>query len=131
MICAQPRYEILPIDSRSYSAICTIRSKKEVAQRHRRPQINSGDTRYVQKCADTPRFERGSGEYQRKITPLKKTHPLTTLIGRAGAGRDVAGLRLRELGIGFTPIAETPICSVIVFRDPDNIQLEFWLSAGQ
>lgn len=57
---------------------------------------------------------------------------LTTLIGRAGARRDVAGLqRLRELGNGFTPIAETPICSVIVFRDPDNIQLEFWLSAGQ
>lgn len=31
----------------------------------------------------------------------------------------------------FTPIAETPIGSVIVFRDPDNIQLEFWLPAGQ
>jgi catechol-2,3-dioxygenase len=25
---------------------------------------------------------------------------------------------------------ETPIGSVIVFRDPDNIQLEFWLPAG-
>jgi catechol 2,3-dioxygenase-like lactoylglutathione lyase family enzyme len=38
-----------------------------------------------------------------------------------------------ELGrrsIPFTPIAETPIGSVIVFRDPDNIQLEFWLPAG-
>jgi len=38
----------------------------------------------------------------------------------------------RELsarGIEYTPIAETPIGSVIVFRDPDNIQLEFWLSA--
>ena len=31
--------------------------------------------------------------------------------------------RLRELGIRFTPIAETPIGSVIVFRDPDNIRL--------
>lgn len=30
----------------------------------------------------------------------------------------------------FTPIAETPIGSVIVFRDPDNIQLEFWLPAA-
>jgi len=33
-------------------------------------------------------------------------------------------------GITFTPIAETPIGTVIVFRDPDNIQLEFWLPAG-
>jgi glyoxylase I family protein len=35
--------------------------------------------------------------------------------------------RLRAQGVTFTPIAETPIGSVIVFRDPDNIQLEFWL----
>ena len=39
--------------------------------------------------------------------------------------------RLRELGIRFTPIAETPIGSVIVFRDPDNIRLEFFLPAGE
>ena len=39
--------------------------------------------------------------------------------------------RLRTAGITFTPIAETPIGSVIVFRDPDNIQLEFWLPAEQ
>jgi glyoxylase I family protein len=38
--------------------------------------------------------------------------------------------RLRENGVAFTPITETPIGSVIVFRDPDNIQLEFWLPAG-
>lgn len=38
---------------------------------------------------------------------------------------------LREAGIPFTPITETPIGTVIVFRDPDNIQLEFWLPAGQ
>jgi glyoxylase I family protein len=38
--------------------------------------------------------------------------------------------RLREAGIPFTPIADTPIGSVIVFRDPDNIQLEFFLPAG-
>lgn len=37
---------------------------------------------------------------------------------------------LRERGIPFSPIAETPIGSVIVFRDPDNIQLELWLPAG-
>jgi catechol 2,3-dioxygenase-like lactoylglutathione lyase family enzyme len=39
----------------------------------------------------------------------------------------------RELSarkVKFTPIAETPIGSVIVFRDPDNIQLEFWLPAS-
>ena len=39
--------------------------------------------------------------------------------------------KLREAGIPFTPIADTSIGSVIVFRDPDNIQLEFWLPAGQ
>lgn len=37
--------------------------------------------------------------------------------------------RLRDEKITFTPVAETPIGSVIVFRDPDNIQLEFWLPA--
>ena len=36
---------------------------------------------------------------------------------------------LSARGITFTPIAETPIGSVIVFRDPDGIQLEFWLPA--
>jgi glyoxylase I family protein len=38
----------------------------------------------------------------------------------------------RELaarGVTYSPIAETPIGTVIVFRDPDNIQLEFWLPA--
>ena len=37
--------------------------------------------------------------------------------------------RLEERGVVFTPIAQTPIGSVIVFRDPDGIQLEFWLPA--
>ena len=37
---------------------------------------------------------------------------------------------LEARGIEYSPIAETPIGQVIVFRDPDNIQLEFWLSAG-
>jgi catechol 2,3-dioxygenase-like lactoylglutathione lyase family enzyme len=37
---------------------------------------------------------------------------------------------LRARGIEYTALAETPIGSVIVFRDPDNIQLEFWLPAG-
>jgi glyoxylase I family protein len=38
---------------------------------------------------------------------------------------------LSDAGVHFTPIADTAIGSVIVFRDPDNIQLEFWLPAGQ
>ena len=37
---------------------------------------------------------------------------------------------LAARGVEYSPIAETPIGSVIVFRDPDNIQLEFWLPAG-
>jgi len=37
---------------------------------------------------------------------------------------------LSSRGITFTPITETPIGWVIVFRDPDNIQLEFWLTAA-
>jgi glyoxylase I family protein len=37
---------------------------------------------------------------------------------------------LAERGISYTPIKETPIGTVITFRDPDNIQVEFWLSAG-
>ena len=36
---------------------------------------------------------------------------------------------LERRDITFTPVADTPIGSVIVFRDPDNIQLEFWLPA--
>jgi catechol 2,3-dioxygenase-like lactoylglutathione lyase family enzyme len=37
---------------------------------------------------------------------------------------------LAQRGIPYTPIVDTPIGSVIVFRDPDNIQLEFWLPAS-
>ena len=49
---------------------------------------------------------------------------------------DRAGLEawedeLRRRGdVIFTPIVETPIGEVIVFRDPDGIQLEFWLPSG-
>lgn len=38
---------------------------------------------------------------------------------------------LAEKGVVFTPIAETPIGTVIVVRDPDHIQLELWLPIGQ
>jgi glyoxylase I family protein len=37
---------------------------------------------------------------------------------------------LDRRGISFTPAVETPIGTVVVFRDPDNIQLEFWLPLG-
>ena len=37
---------------------------------------------------------------------------------------------LARRDIPYTPVAETPIGSVVVFRDPDNVQLEFWLPAG-
>jgi glyoxylase I family protein len=38
--------------------------------------------------------------------------------------------KLRAADIPFTPIADSPIGPVIVFRDPDNIQLELFLPAG-
>jgi glyoxylase I family protein len=34
---------------------------------------------------------------------------------------------LARRDIHFTPAAVTPIGTVVVFRDPDDIQLEFWL----
>ena len=34
---------------------------------------------------------------------------------------------LRSRNVTFTPATATPIGTVIVFRDPDDIQLEFWL----
>jgi glyoxylase I family protein len=37
---------------------------------------------------------------------------------------------LERRHITYTPAVETPIGTVIVFRDPDRIQLEFWLPVG-
>ena len=38
---------------------------------------------------------------------------------------------LRNRGdIPFTPISETPSASMLIFRDPDGIQLELWLASG-
>lgn len=34
---------------------------------------------------------------------------------------------LRSRSVTFTPVTETPIGTVIAFRDPDNIALELWL----
>jgi glyoxylase I family protein len=36
--------------------------------------------------------------------------------------------RLRDRSVTFTPITETAMGYVVVFRDPDDIQLEFWLT---
>ena len=33
--------------------------------------------------------------------------------------------RLTELGVEHSPINDQPVYSVVVFRDPDNVQLEF------
>jgi glyoxylase I family protein len=43
-------------------------------------------------------------------------------------------LSLREAdlaakGVAYTPSVDTPIGTVVVFRDPDGIQLEYWLPA--
>ena len=38
--------------------------------------------------------------------------------------------RLQELGITHSPIADTPYGSILVFRDPDNIQLELYSPPG-
>jgi len=40
------------------------------------------------------------------------------------ADLDVWQARLRELGVSLSPIADQPGYSVLVFRDPDNVQLE-------
>ncbi len=51
---------------------------------------------------------------------------LAFAVGSAGELQEwEAELARRE--IHFTPAAVTPIGTVVVFRDPDNVQLEFWL----
>ncbi|MDT7537782.1 MAG: glyoxylase family protein [Actinomycetota bacterium] len=37
---------------------------------------------------------------------------------------------LEKRGITYTPAKETPIGTLIAFRDPDNIALELWLPLG-
>ena len=37
---------------------------------------------------------------------------------------------LERRGITYSPIRESPIGTVITFRDPDDIQLELWLPLG-
>jgi glyoxylase I family protein len=37
---------------------------------------------------------------------------------------------LEKRGITYTPAKETPIGTLISFRDPDNIALELWLPLG-
>ncbi len=46
------------------------------------------------------------------------------------AGLDAWARRLDELGIAHSPITEAPYGTVLVFRDPDNIQLEFFALPG-
>jgi glyoxylase I family protein len=37
---------------------------------------------------------------------------------------------LAKRSITYSPVKETPIGTLIAFRDPDNIALEFWLPLG-
>ena len=39
---------------------------------------------------------------------------------------DIWQRKLAELGVEHSPVADTPVGAALVFRDPDNIQLEFW-----
>jgi glyoxylase I family protein len=55
-------------------------------------------------------------------------HLAFTVASRTGLEEWERELSMR--GIPFSPIAEMSIGSVVVFRDPDNIQLEFWLPAA-
>jgi len=41
---------------------------------------------------------------------------------------DVWQLRLGSMGVEHSPVAEVEAGTALVFRDPDNIQLEFWWS---
>jgi catechol 2,3-dioxygenase-like lactoylglutathione lyase family enzyme len=43
------------------------------------------------------------------------------------AGLDAWAAQLDELGIAHSPITDAPYGTVLVFRDPDNIQLEFFV----
>ncbi|MDA8367838.1 MAG: VOC family protein [Actinomycetota bacterium] len=42
------------------------------------------------------------------------------------AALDEWQLRLERLGVLFSPVADVAAGSALVFRDPDNIQLELW-----
>lgn len=39
---------------------------------------------------------------------------------------DELEVKLTALGVEHSPVEDTPVGTALVFRDPDNIQLEFW-----
>ena len=51
--------------------------------------------------------------------------------GPAGSDGAIAHFqrRLDEMGATYTPVADSPVGPVVVFRDPDGIQGEFFLPA--
>jgi len=55
-------------------------------------------------------------------------HLALTVASRAEL--DAWETELTSRSIGSSPTAETPIGSVVVLRDPDNIQVELWLPAA-
>ena len=66
-----------------------------------------------------------SGEFDELRTGLD--HFAFGVSSRAELEAWAAELSRRQ--VPYSPVRETPIGAVIVFRDPDNIQLEFWLPA--
>jgi glyoxylase I family protein len=76
----------------------------------------------------------GLREY--KATPHDRFNEFRTGLDHLAIGVETRHeLSLREAalaakGIAFTPSVDTPIGTVVVFRDPDGIQLEFWLAAS-
>jgi glyoxylase I family protein len=51
-----------------------------------------------------------------------------SLRGADPAAREAWAAHLDDLGIEHSPIADEPYGSVLVFRDPDNIQLELFVN---
>ncbi|MGH8828954.1 MAG: VOC family protein [Jiangellaceae bacterium] len=47
------------------------------------------------------------------------------------ADLDALQLHLAELGVEHSPVTEAGSGAALVFRDPDNIQLEFWWTRPQ
>jgi glyoxylase I family protein len=67
--------------------------------------------------------QRADGPFDEFRTGLD--HLALTVASRAELTDWEAALEARS--VTYTPAVETPIGTVIAFRDPDNIQLEFWL----
>jgi catechol 2,3-dioxygenase-like lactoylglutathione lyase family enzyme len=77
------------------------------------------------------------GLHRHKATPSGDVFAETRVgldhIGWQVPNRDALGdweKKLDELGIAHSPITDAPYGTVLVFRDPDNVQLEFFALPG-